>query len=73
MILVFASLLFEGKAFGYPLEVIRSVLILIAIYFGQFEFMQLTVLVHAIICGLLAGYMTLSNKPAEFSEARSES
>ena len=73
MILVFASLLFEGKAFGYPLEVIRSVFILIAIYFGQFEFMQLTVLVHAIICGLLAGYMTLSNKPAEFSEARSES
>ena len=73
MILVFASLLFEGKAFGYRLEVVRAALVLFAIYFGQFEFMQLTVLIHALICGVLAGYMTINNKPAEFNEARSES
>ena len=73
MILVFASLLFEGKAFGYRLEVVRAALVLFAIYFGQFEFMQLTVLIHALICGVLAGYMTINNKPAEFNEAHSES
>ena len=73
MILVFASLLFEGKAFGYRLEVVRAALVLFAIYFGQFEFMQLTVLIHALICALLAGYMAVSNKTAEFNEARSES
>ena len=73
MILVFASLLFEGKAFGYHLEFARAILVLLAIYFGQFEFMQLTVLIHALICALLAGYMAVSNKTAEFNEARSES
>ena len=73
MILVFASLLFEGKGFGYHLEFARAILVLLAIYFGQFEFMQLTVLIHALICALLAGYMAVSNKTAEFNEARSES
>ena len=73
MILVFASLLFEGKGFGYHLEFARAILVLLAIYFGQFEFMQLTVLIHAIICALLAGYMAVSNKTVEFNEARSES
>ena len=73
MILVFASLLFEGKGFGYHLEFARAILVLLAIYFGQFEFMQLTVLIHALICALLAGYMAVSNKTVEFNEARSES
>ena len=73
MILVFASLLFEGKGFGYHLEFARAILVLLAIYFGQFEFMQLTVLIHAIICALLAGYMAVSNKTVEFNEAHSES
>ena len=73
MILVFASLLFEGKGFGYRLEVVRATLVLFAIYYGQFEFMQLTVLIHAVVCGVLAGYMTIKNKPAEFNEAHSES
>ena len=73
MILVFASLLFEGTGFGYHLEFARAILVLLAIYFGQFEFMQLTVLIHAIICALLAGYMAVSNKTVEFNEARSES
>ena len=73
MILVFASLLFEGKGFGYHLEFARAILVLLAIYFGQFEFMQLTVLIHAIICAILAGYMAVSNKTVEFNEARSES
>ena len=73
MILVFASLLFEGKGLGYHLEFATAILVLLAIYFGQFEFMQLTVLIHAIICALLAGYMAVSNKTVEFNEARSES
>ena len=73
MILVFASLLFEGKGFGYHLEFARAILVLLAIYFGQFEFMQLAVLIHALICALLAGYMAVSNKTVEFNEARSES
>jgi len=35
--------------------------------------MQLTVLIHALICGVLAGYMTINKNPAEFNEAHSES
>ena len=72
-ILVFASLFYENKFFGYYLEFFRALTVLLLAYLGNFNFMQEMVIGHAIIAGALSGFAILTRKTEDANEAHEAS
>ena len=72
-ILVFASLFYENKFFGYYLEFFRALTVLLLAYLGNFNFMQEMVIGHAIIAGVLSGFAILTRKTEDANEVHEAS
>ena len=66
--LVFASFLFENNFYGYYLELIRSVSVLVLVALGNLNFLQEVLMAHSIVSVLVCLYVIFFNK-RKFTEA----
>ena len=71
--LVFASIIYENKFFGYHLEFLRALTVLLLVYLGNFNFVQELVFGHAIIAAVLSGFAILTRKTENTNEAHEAS
>ena len=67
------NIIYENKFFGYHLEFLRALTVLLLVYLGNFNFVQELVFGHAIIAAVLSGFAILTRKTENTNEAHEAS